>query len=101
MTFGNPWFPIRLSGMVSLARGRIVDDSSVEFFPARGIAGLDVEEINVISLLIRKFIRDQLGAEFVALAEANFKTVRYFPISALGCSPQLVGEHLMVWPRQY
>ena len=77
---------------------RVIDDTSVEFVAARGIAGLDVEEINVISLLVRKFIQDQLGAELVALAEANFKTVRYFPVSALGCSPQLVGELFMVRP---
>lgn len=79
---------------------RVIDDTSVEFFPQRGIAGLDVEEINAISLLVRKFINEQLGAEFVALAEANFKTVRYFPISALGCSPNLVGDHLMVVPSK-
>ena len=78
---------------------RVIDDTSVEFVAARGIAGLDVEEINVISLLVRKFIQDQLGAELVALAEANFRTVRAFSCdSPSGCNPQLVGELFMVRP---
>jgi hypothetical protein len=66
----------------------VVDHSSIEYDQRRGIGGLDIEEINTISLLIRSFIQD-LCPEFVALAEASFRTVRYFPVSALGTSPEL------------
>jgi hypothetical protein len=64
-----------------------IDHSSVEFFREHGIAGLDLAEINRVSLLIREFLND-IDSPFVALAESQFKTVRYFPVSALGTSPE-------------
>ena len=75
----------------------VIDQSSIEYFPNHGIAALDVEEINNISLLVRSFLED-LNPELVALAEANFKTVRYFPVSALGRSPEPSGDYLMIRP---
>src|SRR5207237_521713 len=65
----------------------LIDHTSIQFLPQIGIAGLDVEEINMISLLVRSFVND-LCPEFVAMAEAQFKVVRYFPVSALGTSPE-------------
>lgn len=65
-----------------------IDHTSVEFSSRHGIAGLDIEEINRISLLVRSFIND-INPQFVALAESNFKVVRYFPVSALGVSPEV------------
>jgi hypothetical protein len=79
------------------AKYRRIDQSSIEYFPNPGIAGLDVEEINNISLLVRGFVED-LNPDLVALAEANFKTVRYFPVSALGRSPEPSGDFLMIRP---
>ncbi len=79
------------------AKHGMIDQSSIEYFPNRGIAGLDVEEINNISLLVRGFVED-LNPELVALAEANFKMVRYFPVSALGRSPEPSGKFLMIRP---
>lgn len=66
----------------------IIDQSSVNHLKQLGIAGLDLEEVNCISLLVRAFLHD-LCPEFVTLAESAFKTVRYFPVSALGGSPTL------------
>jgi len=66
----------------------MIDQTSIEFVEKQGIAGLDVDEINRISLLVRAFL-SELCPEFVTLAEANFKVVRYFPVSALGTSPVL------------
>ncbi len=65
-----------------------VDHTSVEYFKEHGIAGLDVEEINRISLLVRSFLQD-VNPSFVELAESQFALVRYFPVSALGTSPEV------------
>lgn len=64
----------------------LIDHSSVEYIKKHGIAGLDIAELNLISILVRAFLHD-LSPEFVAHAEANFEVVRYFPVSALGTSP--------------
>ena len=64
-----------------------IDHTSVEFSNRHGIAGLDIEEINRISLLVRNFV-NEINPQFVAAAEAEFKEVRYFPLSALGVSPE-------------
>lgn len=50
-------------------------------------AGIDIEQINQMSLIIRGFL-GQTNPQFVALADSHFETVRYFPVSALGTSPQ-------------
>ncbi len=65
-----------------------IDHTSVEVDPHQPVGRLDVDEINRISLLVRAFLED-VNAAFVATAEANFRTVRYFPVSALGGSPEL------------
>ncbi len=65
-----------------------IDHTSVEFFESHGIAGLDVFEINRVSLLIRGFLQD-ISPSFVDLAESQFSTVRYFPVCALGTSPEV------------
>ena len=62
-----------------LGQRRFIDHSSVEYSNRYGIAGLDVEELNLISLLVRGFVND-VNPEFVALAESNF-----------GSSPESVG----------
>lgn len=66
----------------------LLDHTSVIFFQDTGVAGLDVEEINRISIIVRALMQD-IAPEFVALAESHFGTVRYFPVSALGTSPEL------------
>ncbi len=65
-----------------------IDHTSVEFFREHGIAGLDIEEINRVSLLVRCFLQD-VNPSFVELAESQFASVRYFPVSALGTSPEV------------
>ncbi|MDZ4848906.1 MAG: hypothetical protein SGI77_06405 [Pirellulaceae bacterium] len=72
----------------------IVDDSSVVFSEKLGIAGLDIDEINRIGLLVRAFLEDS-DPTFVELAESNFQTVRYFPVSALGTSPEVDEDVVM------
>ena len=64
-----------------------IDHSSVVFFEKHGIAGLDNEELSRISLLVRAFLQD-IDPAFVELAESQFEVVRYFPVSALGTSPE-------------
>lgn len=64
-----------------------IDPSSIMFSQSQGIAGLDVEELNLISLLLRGFL-NELSPEFVAQAESNFEVVRYLAVSALGTSPE-------------
>lgn len=64
-----------------------IDHTSVEIDPLTRVGRLDVDEINRISLLVRGFLND-FNPQFVALAEANFLRVRYFPVSALGTSPE-------------
>ena len=54
---------------------------------AGDIAGIDVEQINQMSLIVRNLL-ERTNPQFVALAESHFDTVRYFPVSALGTSPQ-------------
>ncbi len=85
------WKSLVPHGNVITADGEsqaVIDHASIEFDERQGIGGLDIEEINWISLIVRAFVHD-LCPEFVALAEASFRTVRYFPVSALGTSPQL------------
>ena len=65
-----------------------IDHSSVVFFEKHGIAGLDNEELNRISLLVRALLQD-INPAFVELAESQFEVVRYFPVSALGTSPEM------------
>ncbi|NLY02372.1 MAG: hypothetical protein GXY83_40320 [Rhodopirellula sp.] len=77
--------------------GHVIDHTSVVNLRDHGIAALDTEEINAISLLVRSLLQD-ICPEFVATAEANFATVRYFPVSAIGTSPQVDGDHLKVRP---
>lgn len=67
--------------------GDLIDHTSVEIDPESRVGRLDVDEINRISLLVRGFLEDTCP-QFVAQAEANFMRVRYFPISALGTSPE-------------
>ncbi|PAY16346.1 hypothetical protein CKO51_27220 [Rhodopirellula sp. SM50] len=76
---------------------RVIDSTSVEFFRRHGVAALDIGEINVVSHIVRGFLND-ISPEFVSRAEANFERVRYFPVSALGCSPTLDGEFLKIAP---
>lgn len=54
-----------------------------------GTSGVHIDELNKSSLHIRKFLFD-ICPMFVSLAEANFETVRYFAVSALGKSPVAV-----------
>ena len=63
-----------------------IDHTSVEADPTAPVGRFDVDEVNRISLLARAFV-DEVSPAFVATAEANFRTVRYFPVSALGGSP--------------
>jgi hypothetical protein len=67
--------------------GNVIDHTSVEIDPESRVGSLDVDEINRISLLVRSFL-DDTCPQFVAQAESNFMRVRYFPISALGTSPE-------------
>ena len=76
-----------------------IDHSSIEYFREHGVAGLDVQEMNAISLLVRKLLSDYSHG-FVTSAEAHFSRVRYFPVSALGASPKLEGEFLKIQPDQ-
>lgn len=69
------------------AETNTIDHTSVVYSRTHGIAGLDIGEINLISIQVRAFLND-LSPEFVTQAEANFEVVRYFPVSALGTSPQ-------------
>ena len=71
----------------STGAAALIDHSSIQFIPQYGMAGLDVEEINLVSLLVRAFVYD-LCPDFVLMAEAQFSQVRYFPVSALGTSPE-------------
>lgn len=52
-----------------------------------GYSGVHVDSLNRSSLHIRKFLFDTCPM-FVSQAEANFETVRYFAVSAIGTSPQ-------------
>ncbi len=65
----------------------IIDATSIEYFVKRGSAGLDLTEINIVSGIVRSMLKDT-SPQFVALAESHFRHVRYFPVSALGHSPQ-------------
>lgn len=80
----------------------LIDHTSVEYIQSKGVAGVDLEEVNCISLLIRQFLMN-ICPEFVALAETSFRLVRYFPVSALGTSPEYeVGQQsglLKIHPR--
>ncbi|HBJ37512.1 MAG TPA: hypothetical protein DDZ51_22710 [Planctomycetaceae bacterium] len=60
--------------------------TSIVKFPSEGSSGVNVEQLNRSSLHIRKFLFD-ISPMFVSQAEANFETVRYFAVSALGTSP--------------
>lgn len=100
------WKSLVPHAVVADAEGRqrhIIDHSSVEYVANLGVGCLDVEEINRISLLVQCFIED-VCPEFAALAEANFRSVRYFAVSALGASPEhagpaaTTGEHLKIRP---
>ncbi|WP_146590806.1 hypothetical protein [Posidoniimonas polymericola] len=77
----------------------LIDHTSIEYDRKHGVAALDVEEINAISLLIRQLLED-LCPEFVRTAESSFRHVRYFPVSALGCSPVEDGNLLKVRPNE-
>jgi hypothetical protein len=92
------WKPL-LDHCKSLDGEPLIDHTSVEYFKHHGVAGLDIQEINVISHSIRLLIQD-ICPEFVAAAEANFSKVRYFPVSALGRSPIEDGEFLKIAPYQ-
>jgi len=65
-----------------------IDHTSVELDPNAPVGRFDVDEVNRISLLVRAFVED-ISPSFVATAESNFRTVRYFPVSALGGSPEM------------
>jgi hypothetical protein len=67
--------------------------------PYDGLDALHLEEVNSTSLLVRTLLKD-LCPELVGTAEANFKIVRYFPISALGGSPEAQGTLLKVQPEK-
>lgn len=71
-----------------------IDSSSIEFIKADDTSGLDIAELNSNSLLIRAFVND-ISPSFVAMAEANFTSIRFFSVSALGCSPVLGEEGLL------
>lgn len=64
----------------------VIDQDSFHHSKGLGISGLDVEELNAISLLVRQFLVDTCPS-IVTMAEAEFSIVRYFPVSALGTSP--------------
>jgi len=66
-----------------------IDENSVWRSPSEGTSGVDIEELNRNSLHIKRFLQD-ISPTFVAQAEANFSTVRFFPVSALGGSPTAV-----------
>lgn len=53
---------------------------------ATGLRLLDTVEIDNVSLAVRELLR-RLTPELVAAAESGWKTVRYIPVSATGCSP--------------
>jgi hypothetical protein len=55
-------------------------------FPSDGTSGIHINELNKSSVHIRKFLFD-ICPMFVSQAEANFETVRYFAVSAIGTSP--------------
>jgi len=65
-----------------------IDDSSVAMYEDAGTSGVDFAELNRISLHVREFLNG-VSPTFIATAEAAFGTVRYFPVSASGCSPTL------------
>lgn len=71
----------------TISQGSYIDHTSVEYRDTEGIAGLDIEEINLISHLTRGFVND-VSPKFVATAESRFEIVRYFPVSSLGSSPE-------------
>lgn len=75
----------------------IIDSTSIEYRIKRGVAGLDLTEINIISAIVRSMLKDT-SPQFVALAEAHFRHVRYFPVSALGHSPQEHEGYLKIRP---
>lgn len=68
-----------------------IDSSSIEFIKANDTSGLDIAELNSNSLLIRAFIND-ISPSFVTMAEANFSSIRFFSVSAFGCSPEFSGS---------
>lgn len=65
-----------------------IDDTSIEYLADHGIAAFHRSEINTNSLIVRQLLED-VAPRFVALAEASFSEVRYFPVSALGVSPKV------------
>ncbi|MEO2031096.1 MAG: hypothetical protein ABGZ35_03320 [Planctomycetaceae bacterium] len=75
----------------------IIDATSIEYRIKHGIAGLDLTEINIISAIVRSMLNDT-SPQFVALAETHFRHVRYFPVSALGHSPQEHDGFLKIRP---
>ncbi len=75
----------------------IIDSTSIEYRVKHGVAGLDLTEINVISAIIRSMLKDT-SPQFVAMAEAHFRHVRYFPVSALGHSPSEHDGFLKIRP---
>lgn len=76
---------------------QIIDPTSVDYLKEQGVAALDITEINIVSYIVRTLLMD-ISPEFVTTAEANFRKVRYFPVSALGKSPELMGELLAIRP---
>lgn len=78
---------------------QVLDQSSITYFEKQGVGGLDIQEMNAISLLVRELIHD-CSVGFVTSAEAHFKRVRYFPVSALGCSPSSDGHLLTIQPSK-
>lgn len=75
----------------------IIDATSIEYRVKRGVAGLDLTEINIISAIVRSMLKDT-APQFVALAENHFRHVRYFPVSALGHSPREHDGYLKIRP---
>ena len=75
-----------------------IDSSSIEFIKANDTSGLDIAELNSNSLLIRAFIND-ISPSFVTMAEANFYSIRFFSVSAFGCSPEFSGSERKVGIR--
>jgi hypothetical protein len=69
--------------------------SPVAFDESKGIAGLDIEQVNRVSLIMRHIVAT-LNPQLVALAESSFRTIRYFPVAALGTSPSPSHDQLRV-----
>jgi len=59
----------------------------VVYSRSQGAGGIDLNNLNMMSWMLRRYCA-QLNPQLVRIAEASFETVRYFPVSALGTSPE-------------